>query len=275
MRPGPGKRPLTARIATRAHPPGEQSDTRAEPTAGTEPTADAAQAPRELVGPGYGSPIPPMEEDAPLAQDGRYRRSPDELAPSDFPLLSLQVPVVSEHAAERLGFHPERGGDWAGLASRLRPIWIGEERFFAVQPLLSVRGEPHAFVPEASIGIQMPRGDVIHYHTRMFEPGRLRGEFFTIPEHEPYAETYVTEAFVDRARGAGLTGLEDLELVFDDAPIPPHHQPPPPEALDRPRYRQELEWELFKGRGFLEHYHPGELEAAFRRAVLDGLLPIE
>ncbi len=207
-------------------------------------------------------------------EDGRYDRAPDELAPSDFPMLSLQVPVVSERAAERLGFHPERGGDWAGLAGRLRPMWIGEERFFAVQPLLSVRGEPHAFVPEASSGIRMPAGEVIHYHTRMFEPSRLRGEFFTIPAHEPYAETYVTEVFVDRARGAGLTGLEDLELVFDDAPIPPHHRPPPPELLDRPTYRQQREWELFEGRGSLWHYLDDELRDAFRRAVLDGLLPI-
>lgn len=208
-------------------------------------------------------------------EDGRYDRSPEELAPSDFPVLSLQVPVVSERAAERLGFHPERGQDWGSLASRLRPIWIGDERFFAVQPLLSVRGEPHPFVPEASSGVVMPRGEVLHYHTRMFEPSRLRGEFFTIPEHEPYAETFVTEAFVDRARAAGLTGLEDLELVFDGAPIPSHHPPPPLEALDSPspRYRQELEWELFKGRGSLCHYLDRELAEAFRRAVLDGLLP--
>jgi len=36
----------------------------------------------------------------------RYRRSPEEMAPFDFPVLSFQVPVVSERAAERLGFHP-------------------------------------------------------------------------------------------------------------------------------------------------------------------------
>jgi hypothetical protein len=197
--------------------------------------------------------------------DGRYDRSPEELATSDFPVLSLQVPVVSERAAERLA---------AELDGRLRPMWIGEERFFAVQPLLAVRGEPHAFVPEASSGIQLPRGEVVHYHTRMFEPSRLRGEFFTIPAHEPYAETYVTEALVDRARAAGLTGLEDLELVFDDAPIPPRHTPPPAESLDRPRYRQELEWELFKGRGSMWSYLDDELSGAFRRAILDGLLPI-
>ncbi len=155
-------------------------------------------------------------------------------------------------------------------------MWIGDERFFAVQPLLSARGEPHPFVPEASSGIVMPRGEVIHYHTRMFEPSRLRGEFFTIPDHEPYAETYVTEALVDRARDAGLTGLEDLELVFDDEPIAPNHHPPPPAALDLPSpgYRHQLEWELFIGRGSLWHYLDRELEEAFRRAVLDGLLPI-
>ncbi len=84
----------------------------------------------------------------------------------------------------------------------------------------------------------------------------------------------MTEAFVDRARVAGLTGLEDLELVFDGAPVPPRHQPPPPESLDRPGYRQQLEWELFNGRGSLWSYLGGELRDAFRCAVLDGLLPI-
>jgi hypothetical protein len=108
----------------------------------------------------------------------------------------------------------------------------------------------------------------------MFEPSRIRGQFFTIPAHEPFSETYVTEAFVDRARDAGLTGLEDLELVFDGAPIPPRHTPPPPEALERPSYRQELEWELFNGRGSMWSYFEDELRAAFRQAVLDGLLPL-
>jgi hypothetical protein len=143
-----------------------------------------------------------------------------------------------------------------------------------VQPLLAVRGEPNAFVPEASLGIRLSGGEVVHYHTRMFEPSRLRGEFFTIPAHEPYAETYLTEAFVDRARSAGLTGIDHLELVFDDGPIAPRHTPPPAAALDHPTFRQTLEWELFRDRGYLYSYFKEDLEAAFRSAVLEGLLPI-
>jgi hypothetical protein len=206
--------------------------------------------------------------------DGRYARAPEELAPSDFPILSLQVPVMSERATEQLGAHLERNAFWPELASRLRPMWIGEQRFFAVQPLLAVRGEPNAFVPEASEGIRLPGGEVVHYHTRAFEPSRLRGEFFTIPTHEPYAETYVTEAFVDRARNAGLTGIDHLELVFDDRPIRPWHTPPPLAALDNPTFRQTLEWELFRDRGYLHGYFESDLKVAFREAVLHGLLPI-
>ncbi len=206
--------------------------------------------------------------------DAHYDRSPEEMALSDFPVLSLQVPVVSERAAERLGFHPERTASQPELAARLHAVWIGEERFFAIQPQLSVRGEPHAFVAEASSGVELSRGEVVHYHTRMFEPSRLRGEFFTIPAHEPYAETYVTEAFVDRARDAGLTGLECLELVFDDVPIPPRPKSLLPDAMERPCYRRDLEWELFRGRGSMWSHLDDELRDAFRRAVLDGLLPI-
>ncbi len=197
--------------------------------------------------------------------DARYDRSPEEMATSDFPVLSLQVPVVSERAAGVLA------GD---LDGRLRPMWIGDQRYFAVQPLLAARGETNGFVAEESSGIQLARGEIVHYHTRSFEPGRLRGELFTIPAHQPYAETYVTGGFVDRARAAGLSGLEDVELVFDDQPIAPRHAPPPAEALDRPSYRQELEWELFKGRGSMWSYLDDELRAAFRAAVLAGLLPV-
>ena len=207
---------------------------------------------------------------------GHYRRSPEELACSDFPALSLQLPILSERAAERLGAHPERAGSWPELARRLHPLWIGEERLFAVQPLLSTRGAPHAFLPTASEGVQLSRGDTVHYHTLAFDPGLVRGEFFTLPAHEPYAETYVTEAFVDRARAAGLTGIDHLQLVFDGRPIPPTFPPPPASALDaiQPSFRHTLEWSLFHGRGSFASYPEDELRAAFRAAVLAGLISI-
>jgi hypothetical protein len=209
----------------------------------------------------------------PAHDDGRYPSSPDEFPLSDFPLLSLQLPVISERAAERLGCHPERAAAWPELAARLYPIAIRDQRYYAVQPRLA-GGDDNGFVVEASRGIELPGGEIVHYHTRAFDPDRLRGEFFTIPAHEPYAETYVTEAFVDRARAAELTGLGELELVFDGAPIAPHHAPPSPEAFDQPTFRQQLEWELFRDRGYVWSYLEPELRTAFRAAVLGGQLRI-
>jgi hypothetical protein len=64
-RPGrvaPGKRTLTARIPARAQ-------SREERAIGSESTEDATRVPRDMVGPGYGSPIPPMEEGASPAEE--------------------------------------------------------------------------------------------------------------------------------------------------------------------------------------------------------------
>ncbi|HET9622714.1 MAG TPA: hypothetical protein VFP84_15180 [Kofleriaceae bacterium] len=203
-----------------------------------------------------------------------YDGWPSKLSLSDFPWLSLQVPVVSERAAERLGFHPERAPRDEALAGHLRPLVLYGQRFFAVQPMFAVRGEPHAFVPEASQGIAAPGGEILHYHTRVFEPDRIRGEFFTIPAHEPFADTYVTGSFVDRARDAGLTGLDHLELVFDDGPVAPSYPPASQRDLDDPSFRQEEEWYLFRERGAMSSYLDDDLRAVFDRAVLDGLMPI-
>jgi hypothetical protein len=64
-----------------------------------------------------------------------------------------------------------------------------------------------------------------------------------------------------------------VELVFDDGPIAPRHAPPSVAAFDNPTFGQSQEWELFRDRGYLGSYFKEELEAAFRAAVLDGLLP--
>ena len=193
---------------------------------------------------------------------GHYPLSPQELEPSDFPVLSWQVPVVSERAAAVMD------GD---LRARLRPVTIGRARCYAVQPLLASQHQPSPFLAQESTGIRLPRGETVHFHTRVFDPARVRGEFFTIPDHEPYAETYVTGDLVDRARDAGLTGLEGLELVFDDGPVPPAGVAG---SRDVPEHgeRRELEWELFQGRGAWWSYLDSELREVFDGAVAAGLL---
>jgi hypothetical protein len=114
----------------------------------------------------------------------------------------------------------------------------------------------------------MPRGEVYLYHARVFEPDRIPGEFFTIPQFEPFSELYVTERLVELARSQGLTGLEYLELVFDDGPIVPHYPPAPPTSS----FRAELELELIRGRCDLMSYSSTEIDAAFEAAVSAGYL---
>jgi hypothetical protein len=205
-------------------------------------------------------------------RDGNYS-APSELPLSDFPWLSLQLPVMSERAARQLGCHPDQRTGWKDLAVRLRPIEINGAPFFVVQPLFEIRGERNAFVPEASVGVQLEGGEVVYYHTRMFEPDRLRGEFFTILGHQPISETYVTETFVERACNAALTGIADLELVFDDGPVS-SRRAAPTDSPDKPSFRRSEEWSLFRERGAMWSYLDSDLQPVFDRAVADGLIPV-
>lgn len=196
--------------------------------------------------------------------EGAYRA--DEHMPlSDFPLLSLQLPLLSTRAAESLA--------GLGLAERLRPVTINGAPFFAVQPLFTVRGQPEAFVAEASQGIRMHRGEIVHYHTLAFDSAHIPGELFTLGPHEPYSELYVTEAFVERVRTAGLTGLTHPELVYDGGPVAPRYRPPAHAHIDQQSWYAQETWQLFYERGSMLSYFEDELLDAFRQAQQAGHVP--
>ena len=197
-----------------------------------------------------------------------YDKEPERLALPDFPVLSLMVPVVSPRAARLL---TDLG------PTQTVPVVVGGEPFLAVQPLLTkVRPDlSRAFVAEASRALTLPAGRPFLYYARVFEPAKIPGEFFTIPEFEPYSDLYVTERLVDRAREAGLTGLDYLELVFDDdGPVIPRDPRVAPKAIPRSTYREELEREVLEGRcGWL----PSDVltKTACDAAVCDGYVAYE
>ena len=95
-RPAPGKRTLTAGIPARAQARA------AEHERGSEPTGDGTRAPRDLVGPGYGSPLPPMEQQAPPAQEGGasdllpHRQRMEKAFGEDFTGLSVSLGAAAE-----------------------------------------------------------------------------------------------------------------------------------------------------------------------------------
>ena len=116
--------------------------------------------------------------------DGAYGVATHEAPVSDFPLTSLQLPMLSARAMTV----------FEELRPRAVPIQVGGHPCFAVQPLLEDGPEGPVLCEEASEGIAMSCGEIVHYHTRMMDPNRVPGQFFTLRPHRPFAETYVTES---------------------------------------------------------------------------------
>ena len=203
-------------------------------------------------------------------EGNRYRRIPAERPLGDFPALAMQVPILSPRAADLL--HA------AGLIRSPVPVSVSGETCYAVQPLMvSVMPSlPRAFVPERSRSIALTGDDLVPlYVERAFDESCIPGEFFTIPELEPYSELYVTERFVALARGAGLTGLEYLELVYDDGPVPLRYKPVSRSEIPEIDSRRKLETELLSGRCLLYVFDEPTCEEAMIRAVCDGYLTFD
>jgi hypothetical protein len=189
-----------------------------------------------------------------------YRLSWPGAPMSDFPAFALNLPMISAHAARVLG----------SLVKTV-PTTVDDQPIFAVQPLLQGGG----FVASASRALALPRGEPLLYTARAFDPAAVPGEFFTIAELSPFSDLYVTERLVDAARTAGLTGLECLELVWDDHPVEVRYPPVPREAIPRFTLRRDLEHELLKGRCDFGAYDSTTAEAAIDDAVVKGYVAFE
>ncbi len=207
--------------------------------------------------------------------DGRYRRSPEELAPSDFPLLSLQLPVVSEHAAKRARL-PSRARGRLGWP--VQPAATDLDRREAVLRGAAAAQPPRRARRLRSRGLHRHshaarRGHSLSHADVRAGPGARR--IFHHPGPRTVRRDLRDRSFRRPRPRRRPHRPRGPRARLRRTPIPPHRQPPPAEALDpSPGYRQQLEWELFIGRGSVWHYLDRELEEAFRSAVLDGLLPI-
>lgn len=203
-------------------------------------------------------------------EGNRYRRMPPDRPLGDFPALALQVPILSPRAADLL--HD------AGLILPPVPVSVAQEPCYAVQPLMTsvMPGLPRAFVPERSRAIDLlGDGLVPLYLERAFDTSCIPGEFFTIPELEPYSDLYVTERLVALARSAGLTGLEFLELVYDDGPVPLRYAPVSRGEIPEIDSRRTLESELLTGRCALYVLDEPVCAEALIRAVCSGYLTFD
>jgi hypothetical protein len=210
----------------------------------------------------FGS-VPPFEGPCFLGHD-------PEAPLSDFPSLSLQLPILSPRAARVLAE--------AKLIEPPVPMTVSGIPCFAVQPLLTqVKPElPRAFVADSSRSLTMPNGEVLLYYSRSFDLDKVPGEFFTIPELEPFSDLYVTDRLLEVAHAERLTGLEFVELVFDDGPIEARY--PTPRRTGRPCIhtpRAELEWELLEARCDPMLYPRLQIEEAVFTAVREGYVTFD
>ncbi len=126
---------------------------------------------------------------------------------SDFPPLYLNVPIVSERAVSILR-RIDRCPDV------LVPVSVDGFRFFAIDVASEIvcdpdRSEWVAFPPPCD-------DEPAFCYRRAFEISRVRGEFFGLGYWYGVSDCYITSIFVDEARRAGLTGLEYIELVYDE-----------------------------------------------------------
>ncbi len=192
-----------------------------------------------------------------------YHRYPAHLQLTDFPAFALNLPIVSERAAGVL--------QSAGLANELVPLTVSDVPYFAVQPTK----QPEAFLAESSEGLTLPGGDVFHYYRRNFDPAKVNGEFFPLAVLGPYSDLYVTERLVSVAREAGLTGLDSVELVYDDGPLTVRYPPSKRPQISQIGARRSLEWELLYWRCFLWNHDDAIIRNVIERAAVDCWISLE
>jgi hypothetical protein len=196
-------------------------------------------------------------------ENNRYTKYPPELPLSDFPAFALNVPLVSERAAAVLAC--------MGFISDPVPLTVSGQPFFAVQP----QELPGVFDAANSRGLTLPGGEVFHYYQRSFDPSKVTAEFFVIPALQPFSDLYITERLLREVKALGLTGLEYVELVYDDGPVVPVYPPVERERITQYSYRRRLEWELLYWRGSLRFYDEDVIRDAIEKAVSDGMISFD
>lgn len=199
----------------------------------------------------------------PWPHDGnQFSRDSDFRDFSDFPALSLNVPVMSERAVSALTS--------ANIVLEpIVPMHVEGLRFFAIQPKRS----PGVLRASASAGLIMPYGEVFFYYQRYFDVSAVNCEFFMLDELMPFSDLYVTERFVDAAKAAGLTGLEYLELVFDESgPVVPTYPAVERDKVSQFSVRLQLELDMISWRCAVWGYGESEAEDVTYAAISRGLI---
>jgi hypothetical protein len=196
--------------------------------------------------------ILPDATSRPWAHEGnQFDGIQDNLPFSDFPGLTLNVPILSERAART----------FAALSTVdvAATLTVDGQRFFAVQP----KAAKGAFQADRSAGFAMPEGEVPFYYQRSFDTSRISAEFFMIDELVPYSDLYITDRLVTAAAAAGLTGLEFIELVFDeDGSVVPTYPSVPRDQVHTLFKRGSMEAEMIFWRCSMWIYNTSEIDEA-------------
>lgn len=191
-------------------------------------------------------PLPPAHE--PWRYEGNlFQLSRPDRPIADFPAFPLCIPVASERGMSHLN-------GLSGL-DRNVAIKVDGDTFFAIQPkMLKFNSINEA---ESSF-ISCPSSDPLFsdlpliFKFRQFNEIEIDVDIFWLECLEPYSDVYVTGKFMERVKDAGLTGLEFVELVFDNGrPCMPQY--PITQERDTQKLRSypryNLEMDLLANRG--------------------------
>jgi len=197
----------------------------------------------------------------------KFERISADLPLPDFPAYDLQLPIVSAKALEILSSDKT-------LENRAVPITVTGETFYALQPIMNIEKASNPLVQKQSKGLTLASGEVYFYYSRMFDVKKIHGEFFAISDFKPYSDLYLTENLLERTVSAGLTGLEYVELVYDNGPVIPRY---PKVNIDTIPYtlRKEMEFTLISRRQMLYMYDWTDFQSRFQQAIADGYIPYE
>lgn len=187
----------------------------------------------------------------------RYRSrsgSPKSLA--DVVATTMNVLIVRERAAALFGDDLKR------------PVIVDDEAAAALQLPIA----DNAIDVARSSGVAAPEGQSLFWTSLEFRPENVQADVFWLREEMPFSYVYMTQEFVDRARNAGVTGLDQIELVWDNGACPLRY-PPVREIHEKSGYRYYLEIPFILVRASTYGYMDDEIHPILDAAMASGLLP--
>lgn len=190
-------------------------------------------------------------------EGNRYESTPGSTGSlADFVATTMNIVVLQSRAFQALG----------NFASSVN-VTVDDLPAVALQlPCLDVVSV------EESTFVSGPEGEPLFWNRLAFHEKSVTDDLFWISSSMPFSYVYMTEAFVQKSKSLGLTGLDYVELVWDGRPRELSY-PPIRSAGSRNGYRYYLETNFIMSRAAMMGYFSNDIEPILSTALKSGLLP--